>query len=224
MADYRARLTRALSEFGDPLAAAMPRIGNIQVRSFADALAAIKGSGLPVTRLQMRYDSSTTISSMTVDLASEDFEALASDDLALYQKVPNQSEGTVSGAIAGRIKRTDPEFNDLVSNINTKIIFKDEEGTGADRMMSGRLKTGLDALAESVSSQWAGVKLRVTEAWDEDNEHSGESLHYEGRAADITTYPVDGAKLGRLGRLAVEAGLDWVYFEDSAHIHVSVTK
>lgn len=148
----------------------------------------------------------------------------AGDDLSLGQKVPNASETATCGAIAKKIKRTDPEFANLVENDNADIVFKDEEGTGADRMMTAKLKTGLDALAVTVAAEWAGYKLRVTEAWDEDNEHTGNSLHYEGRGADLTTSPVDASKLGRLGRLAVEAGLDWVWYENAAHVHVSVKK
>lgn len=143
-------------------------------------------------------------------------------DLSQGQKVPNVSEVDTCGAIQKKIKRTDPEFTDLVSNSNAKIVFKDEEGTGADRMMTLSLKSKLDSLANVVASEWPGTKLRVTEAWDEDNEHADGSLHYEGRAADLTTDPVDGTKLGRLARLAVDTGCDWVFFEDSSHIHVSM--
>lgn len=148
----------------------------------------------------------------------------AGDDLTLGQKVPNAAETATCGAITKKIKRGDPEFNSLVQNDNADIVFKDEEGTGADLMMTSKLKTKLDTLATSVADEWAGCKLRVTEAWDEDNEHAGNSLHYEGRAADLTTSPVDATRLGRLGRLAVDAGLDWVWYEDTGHIHVSVKK
>lgn len=145
-------------------------------------------------------------------------------DLKIGDKVPNKSEASAAGAITKRIKRVDAEFKTLVSNTNADIVFKDEEGTGADRVMSSRMKTKMDALATLVKAEWSGKKLRVTEAWDEDGEHSSGSLHYEGRAADITTSDIDKAKLGRLARLAVDAGFDWVFYEDASHVHVAVTK
>jgi hypothetical protein len=144
--------------------------------------------------------------------------------LPIKTKVPNQSEAATVGRIRKRILRGTPEFTALVRNTNADIVFKDEERTGADLLMSPRLKVKLDDLAARVRQEWPGVKLRVTEAWDENVEHHLASAHYEGRAADLTTSDIDQAKLGRLAALAVDAGLDWVFYENKFHVHVSVKR
>lgn len=144
--------------------------------------------------------------------------------LELGERVPRLSEQDAIGQVLVRVSREMPDYRTLLRNRSPEIVFKDEESTGADRMMTPRLQRRLAGLNQLVRREWDGVSVRVTEAWDENGEHGPSSAHYEGRAVDLTTSDLDPGKLGRLAFLAVEAGFDWVYFEDRTHVHASVRR
>ena len=88
-------------------------------------------------------------------------------ELKLGEKRPPKPEVQICGAIATPIQRSDAAFAQLVKNTSPNIVFKDEEKTGADRMMTATLRNKLEALALLVPKEWPGSQLRVTEAWDE---------------------------------------------------------
>ena len=144
--------------------------------------------------------------------------------LELGERVPRLSEQDAIGQVLVRVSRGMPDYRGLLCNPSPDIVFKDEESSGADRMMTPRLERRLRTLNRLVRREWDGVSVRVTEAWDENGEHGPWSAHYEGRAVDLTTSDVDPSKLGRLAFLAVEAGFDWVYYEDRTHVHASVRR
>lgn len=162
------------------------------------------------------------------DLGGGDLPSLArraaDHAFALGEHRPARAEADTVGALSAPVVRGSASFSALERCEAPGIVFKDEERSGADRHMTPRLCAGLARLSRLVGAEWPGVELRVTEAWDDRGEHGPTSLHYEGRAADLTTSDRDGGKLGRLGRLAVDAGLDWVLFEDPSHVHVSVAR
>lgn len=58
--------------------------------------------------------------------------------LQLKQRVPNVAEfsNAASGAPLGKIKHPRGKNSSLVPCYNTNVVFKDDEGTGADRLMS----------------------------------------------------------------------------------------
>ena len=70
-----------------------------------------------------------------------------------------------------------------------------------------------------------GAVLKVQDSYRAEGVHNAQSLHREGRAIDLTA---DRMTLGRLARLAVQAGFDWVYYESpragGAHVHASMRR
>lgn len=68
--------------------------------------------------------------------------------------IPSRSELSVSasGSTRGRITRDSPKFKELVENQNVDILFKDEERTGADRVMTqvGHVTSSLYTTADNI--------------------------------------------------------------------------
>jgi len=181
------------------------------------------GSRLPVLLLLLGVVGCDQLST----LDKSDRESLvkrARTQLAVGERMPNDAEANVVGAADAPIARGSGAFKTLVACEDCPFIFKDEERNNSDRVMTPRLRRELIQLSKLVSQTWPKLELRVTEAWDDRREHGSGSIHYEGRAADITTSDQDPAKLGTLAALAVRAGFDWVYYENSAHVHVSVKR
>jgi hypothetical protein len=168
--------------------------------------------------------SSSSTSCADIDREGSTLSKQRRAPLRIGQRVPTSSEQAAVGGLAARLRRGSPGFRQLVRCTDARIVFKDEERDGSDRLMTARLRARLSRLAALVAQRWPGTQLRVTEAWDDRREHGRDSLHYEGRAADVTTSDLDPHKLGELARLAVIAGLDWVLYEDETHVHVSVRR
>ncbi len=161
------------------------------------------------------------------ELSAQDDDSLVKVNrsrLAVGQRVPNDTEARVVGAADEPVRRGKETTGRLVSCTDCPFVFKDEERNQSDRLMTPRLRGNLLQLSKLVKQTWPKLELRVTEAWDDRREHGPESVHYEGRAADITTSDQDATKLGALAALAVKAGFDWVFYEDATHVHVSVRR
>lgn len=64
--------------------------------------------------------------------------------LVFHQQVPNFSENNpmAAGVAGDKVMREDVRFKGLEVNYNEDIVFRDDEGTGADRVMTLVIITG----------------------------------------------------------------------------------
>lgn len=83
--------------------------------------------------------------------------------LAYKQFIPNVAEKTLgaSGRYEGKITRNSERFKELTPNYNSDIIFKDEENTAADRLM-----TQVHALYIYIFIPMTSMTIQCPQGWD----------------------------------------------------------
>lgn len=144
-----------------------------------------------------------------------------------------ETESSTVGYMLCHIKPNSCPYHRLVGPLEPTLIFKREEIPPydvEDILMHPAMLQPLSRLNELVRAEWNHTfQLRITDAYDSLLEHDPVetkpdrrySLHYEGRAIDFTTWPIDQSRYGRLCALARCAGFDWVENEDT-HCHASI--
>ena len=159
-------------------------------------------------------------------------------DMLLWQHISasgsyTQTETAAAGPMVCQIERDSCAYNQMIGNHSPQIIFKQEEEppyNKEDIRMHPAMLGPLTQLSQLVIAEWDGAYwLRVTDAYDSLLEHDLSqsdpdqkySLHFEGRSIDLTLWPIDHSKYGRLCALAHCAGFDWVQNEGD-HCHASV--
>jgi len=144
-----------------------------------------------------------------------------------------ETQTEAAGPPVCRIEPNSCAYYRLVGNLNTNIVFKREEEPPFDEediQMHPAALLPLSRLNTLVQEEWGGLyQLRITDAYDSLLEHDlGQpdnsrraSLHFEGRALDLTTWPIKPELYGRLCMLAHCAGFDWVHNEGD-HCHAAI--
>ena len=148
-------------------------------------------------------------------------------------------EGDNAGSIATALTREMAvcglsDIRDVIATpgLTIKNVDDPQPHHEEDYLMDpGVLRLVRDLATEVRTRSCGATRLRVNDAFDSLREHGGTSLHYEGRAVDITPLTAGGARdaaaLGRVTRVAREVGFDWSHYENPSvdvithHLHAS---
>ncbi|MFT5125742.1 MAG: hypothetical protein ACI9TH_001667 [Kiritimatiellia bacterium] len=141
----------------------------------------------------------------------------------LNKRWPANVETSISKAI-DKVS-FDPK-RDLIHIDDDRVWWESDNDTGDtedDHMLHWAMEDPFRRLVELMEQ--AGGKLKVQDVYRAEGVHAPKSLHKQGRAMDLTTANPDVVSLGRLAKLCVASGFDWVYFEAKGglHIHASIT-
>lgn len=144
------------------------------------------------------------------------------------------TESLASSPMVCQVKRDSCAYSHLFEMDEPTIVYNHEEKEAQfgmeDALVHPAMSRPLLRLNQLVQAEWSGeVQLRLTDAYDSLLEHDPPetepaqrySLHYEGRAVDLTLWPVKRDLYGRLCALAHCAGFDYVENEVS-HCHASI--
>jgi len=144
-----------------------------------------------------------------------------------------QTQTEAAGPMLCRIEPGTCAYHLMVGELDPTIVFKREEEPPYDHediLMHPAMLLPLWRLNELVTEEWGGqIRLRVTDAYDsllehdlgQPDENRKNSLHFEGRAIDLTTWPIEPNRYSRLCSLAHCAGFDWVHNEGD-HCHAAI--
>eukprot|EP00041_Stephanoeca_diplocostata_P038734 m.1547738 g.1547738 ORF g.1547738 m.1547738 type:complete len:2579 (-) comp25261_c0_seq2:183-7919(-) len=148
-------------------------------------------------------------------------------------RIPNVTETEASGGLRDVIGVGSPDYQRLVNNTNAAIVFV-PDATGQSNLMTNRLNTKLNVLVSLMQDAVAvfgssAQLLEVSRAYvfppsTVNLTTATVSLYNEARAARIALAAGVGGNLSELMRFSQAAGFDWVHYEDTSYLHVSVTQ
>ncbi|MFW5799222.1 MAG: hypothetical protein ACOCV8_00280 [Spirochaetota bacterium] len=123
------------------------------------------------------------------------------------------------------------EYWTSVYNKNSKIWKDDSLDDSTDEYMTARTAEKVNEVQKELSKINNRFILRITDAYDNNYEHRTRgfrSLHYTGRAVDLTVYDTIKSEVRKdllplLYKLSRDAGFDYIYYHrNTHHIHASV--